>query len=240
MSLEWFYRMEHAVRQSLPGVCEGFDELNIVFDTDTTTKHPSFIFSVAVGFDEGEQESFCLIHFDPVNQEFYCYHSEEDTAFETKALFGNLDEMLAFIHDAFHEYLDEMEDADFDEEDEEFGDYDDDPEKFDDYDDDPEEFDDYDDDFEEDVEENDSIEWITNDKYAHIEEHSPNGDIEYNIHYKLGIVPETGDGVLLRNTVTKENGEESEEGIMIFFKEEEAPYIKDLIGEYLAREIPYR
>ncbi|GAA3324241.1 hypothetical protein GCM10020331_051320 [Ectobacillus funiculus] len=176
------------------------------------------------------RKAFCLIHFDPVNQEFYCYHSEEDTDFETKALFGNLDEMLAFIHDAFHEYLDEMEDADFDDEDEEF----------DDYDDDLEEFDDYDDEFEEDGEENDSIEWITNDKYAHIEEHSPNGDIEYNIHYKLGIVPETGDGVLLRNTVTKENGEESEEGIMIFFKEEEAPYIKDLIGEYLAREIPYR
>lgn len=219
MSLEWFYRMEHAVRQSLPGVCEDFDELDIVFDTDITTKHPSFVFSVAVGFDEGEQESFCLIHFDPVNQEFYCYHSEEDDDFETKALFGNLDEMLAFIHDAFHEYLDEIEDADFDEEDEEF--------------------DDYDDDFEEDIEEDDSIEWITNDKYAHIEEHSPNGDIEYVIHYKLGIVPETGDGVLLRNTVTRENGEESEEGIMIFFKEEEAPYIKDLIGEYLSREVPY-
>lgn len=231
MSLEWFYRMEHAVRQSLPGVCEGFDELDIVFDTDTTTKHPSFVFSVAVGFDEGEQESFCLIHFDPVNQEFYCYHSEEDADFETKALFGNLDEMLAFIHDAFHEYLDEMEDADFDDEDDEEDDYDDEE----DY-----EEDDYDDDFEEAVEEDDSIEWITNDKYAHIEEHSPNGNIEYVIHYKLGIVPETGDGVLLRNTVTRENGEESEEGIMMFFKEEEAPYIKDLMGEYLSREVHYQ
>lgn len=226
MSLEWFYRMEQSVRQSLPDVCEGLDEFDVLFDTDTTTKHPSFIFSVAVGFDEGEQEEFCLIHFDPINQEFYSYHSDDEVDLEVKVLFGNLDEMLSFIHAAFHEYLDEVED----EEDL----YDDDEDEFDDDEDENgDESEDYD-------ETDDGIEWISNDKYIHIEESTPDGKVQLVIHYKLGIVPETGEGVLLRNTVTREDDEDSEEGLMIFFKEEEASYITDLMGEYLAFEAPVR
>jgi hypothetical protein len=199
MSLEWFYRMENAVRQTLPDVCEDFGDVDVLFDTDTTEQHPAFVFSVV---ENGEEDEFCVIRFDPNNQEFYSYHFDEQTELHAKVLFANLDQMLNFIHASYHEYAEEIEEED--------------------------------EDFDNDITsslDNHHIEWITNDKYLHIENNTWN--MKQTIHYKLGIVKQTGDGVLFRNTITKQNGDESEEKVMLFFKEEEASYIVDLLQEYM-------
>ncbi|MBE4909968.1 hypothetical protein IMZ08_18180 [Bacillus luteolus] len=230
MSLEWFSRMENAVRVSLPDVCEGFEDFELLFDTDTTEQHPSFIFSVDLGEETYE---FCVINFDTINQEFYSYHFDEVAELHAKVLFSNLDEMLSFIHAAFHEYLDEFDDEyeDLLEEDEDdvldddmFGDviYEGDSVYEGDV------FDEQDEDFE------DEIEWISNDKYIHIEDNNPYQNVEHAISYRLGKLTDTGDGVLLRNTITRENGEETEEEVLLIFKEEEASYIIDLVSEYLS------
>ncbi len=232
MSLEWFSRMENAVRVSLPDLCEGFDEVDIIFDTDTTEQHPSFSFSIE---GEDDYDEFCIVLFDPINQEFYSYHFDEEAELHAKVLFANLDQMLSFIHASFHDYMEEL-DEDYDDIDEVY--------ELDDVDD----FDDLGTDEIEEVfmeesdedfvdsnfleEDHDHIEWITNDKYIHIEDNSLNNEINYAIYYKLGIDKETGDGVLYRHTITKQNGDEEEENVLLYFKEEEASYITELISEY--------
>ncbi|WP_078546465.1 hypothetical protein [Litchfieldia alkalitelluris] len=228
MGLEWFARMENAVRISLPDLCEGFDEVDILFDTDTTEQHPSFNFSVD---SDGEADEFCNVFFDPINQEFYSYHFDDEAELHAKVLFANLDQMLSYIHASFHDYLDEIDELngiidDEDFEDDEFVD-----EVF------ADELIDnigIDDDFDdpEFPENEDHIEWITNDKYIHIEDNSPDVQANYSIYYKLGIDQETGDGVIYRNTIAKENGEETEEKVLLYFKEEEASYLSELISEY--------
>ncbi|MDF0725623.1 hypothetical protein PY093_02705 [Cytobacillus sp. S13-E01] len=222
MSLEWFSRMENVVRVSLPDVCEGSRDFEILFDTDTTEQHPSYIFSIDLG---DEDDEFCIINFDPINQEFYSYHFDDEAELHAKVLFSNLDEMLSFIHTAFHEYLEEF-DAEYveqltDDEEETLDDEDfiNDVEQ----DDDNEDYDDY-----------EEIEWISNDKYIHIEDNNPYDSMEHAISYKVGKMRDTGEGVLLRNTITRQNGGESEEKIMFFFREEEATYIVGLMNEYIA------
>lgn len=237
MSLEWFYRMENAVRLSLPDLCEEFDDFEILFDTDTTLNHPAFVFSVETVDTE---DQFCIVHFDPTHQEFYAFHYDDEADLESKLLFANLDQMLVFIHTSFHEFI---------------GDYDDEVN----YDEDVDEMDDMDmvqcddemnevvfrddaadDEYEElefiggDMEEElENIEWISNDKHLHIEDHSADQEAQYIIHMKLGRTLDTGEGVLFRNTITQQDGEEAEEAILFYFKEEEASYILDLVNEYL-------
>jgi hypothetical protein len=208
MSMEWFYRMENVVRQTLPDVCEDFGDVDVLFDTDTTEQHPAFVFSV---FYNGVEDEFCVVRFDPNNQEFYSYHYDEETELHAKVLFANLDQMLNFIHASYHEYAEEIEV--WNEDDEEF---------------------------EDEVMSNSEIyseshiEWITNDKYLHIEDNTRYSNMKQTIHYKLGIVKQTGEGVLFRNTITKQNGDESDEKVMMYFKEEEASYIVDLLQDYMA------
>ncbi|MBD8068015.1 hypothetical protein [Bacillus sp. PS06] len=225
MSLEWFYRMENAVRISLPDLCEGFEEVDILFDTDHTEQHPTFNFSVS---NADEIDEFCYIFFDPINQEFYSYHYDDEAELHAKVLFGNLDQMLSFIHASFHDYLDEIDEMNGDSE-----------EMFDDeYDveiDDLEDVNEMDDTFF--PEDEDHIEWITNDKYIHIEDNNPDYSANYSIYYKLGIDQETGDGVIYRNTIAKENGEETEEQVLLYFKEEEASYISELVNEYMNQNV---
>lgn len=226
MSLEWFYRMENAVRLSLPDLCEEFDDFEILFDTDTTLNHPSFVFSVET-IDTEDQ--FCVIHFDPIHQEFYAFHYDIESDLESKLLFANLDQMLVFIHTSFHEFIgDYDEDIDYDRDVDELDEDCDDGETEDEY----EEMEFAGGDLDEEL---DNIEWISNDKHLHIEDHTADQETQHIIHLKLGQDIETGEGVLFRNTITKQGEEESEEAILFYFKEEEASYITDLINEYLNR-----
>jgi|GEM_PF-512577 len=241
MSLEWFSRMENAVRISLPDVCEEFDDFEILFDTNTTEQHPSFIFSIQT---VDQTEDFCIIHFDPINQEFYSYHFHDEAELDSKVLFNDLDEMLAFIHASFHEHIGDIDDDILDEDLDDL----DDTADIDDFIDEDDLIDDESDavltedeyeeiEYEGDVEDEENIEWITNDKHIHIEDHTPNYEGQFVIHLKLGIDQETGDGVLFRNTFVsgEDDEEETEEKVLFYFKEEEAPYIIDMMNEYLKR-----
>jgi hypothetical protein len=216
MSLEWYFRMEKDLRNQLPALTEPFGDEEILFDTNTTEHHPSFLFSVET---EDGLENFCVINYDPVNQEFYSFHYHEDADLEAKVLFHDMEEMVQFIQDSLYEHLwdrddDEQEDEDFDgaadreDTNGEFAGFEGDPEE-------------------------EAIEWISNDKHLHIEERSADGRQKYAIHLKMGIDKETGDGVLYRNTYI-EDEDEPEEKLLFYFKEEEAEYLRDLFSDYLS------
>lgn len=209
MSLEWFSRMENALRLSLPEVCGNFEEFSIVFETDTTLKHPAYIFSVET--EDDDRIDFCDISFDPINQELYTYYFDEETDYEVKVLFEDLVDIIGYVEASFEEFLDELEELeeDMEMEDREWVD-------------------------EEDIDfDLDEIEWLSNDKFIHIEENDPENSVHHDIHFKLGRVMDTGEGILSRHTVTKLNGEEFEETVDLFFKEEEAQYIIDLMNGFL-------
>ncbi|MCA1030282.1 hypothetical protein LCL95_04420 [Bacillus timonensis] len=209
MSLEWFYRMENAVRNSLPDVCQGFDQFDILFDTDTTEQNPTFSFSIETPDDLDE---FCFIHFDPTNQEFYAYHFDEVVEYHAKILFTNLDDILSYVHTAFHEYFEEFG-LEYEDENDEFGEGYNVTSYLD--------------------EEADNIEWISNEKYIHIESNQQENNVKHAILYKMGIDQTTGEGVLFRNTISTEGGEDSEERVHLYFKEEEAMYMIDLLNDYV-------
>ncbi|MFZ3587721.1 hypothetical protein ACOI1C_00295 [Bacillus sp. DJP31] len=222
MSLEWFNRMENAVRIGLPDLCESFDDFEILFDTNTTTYHPEFIFSIQTLDDI---QDFCVISFDPTNQEFFSFYYHEELDIQSKVLFMDADELLGYVHATFHEYIgDTDEDELFDEDMDELNDEIDDDEDLD---------------FEglEFVGDNldelkESIEWISNDKHLHIEDEEKD---EYSIHLRLGRDIESGDGVIYRHTILKHKDEDLEDEMIFYFKEDEAAYIADLFNEFMGQ-----
>lgn len=231
LSLEWFYRMENAIRITLPEISAEFDEFEILFETNTTEPHPIFSFLMTTSEQIYE---FCVIQFDPINQEFYSYHYNEEVELDSKVLFSDLDEMLQYIYDSLLEFMDDHDENDddlnfVDELEQEFLIYSDDDEE------------DVDlplfDQGEEAVvyttvdDEND-IDWISNDKHLHIESNHLDHTHQFMIHLRMGVDPETGDGILYRNIVTK-NEDDMEETVYYPFKEEEAAYMIDLLNDYL-------
>jgi hypothetical protein len=226
MSLEWFHRMESAARIGIPDLCETFDDFEILFDTNTTTYHPEFVFSIQTLNDV---EKFCIINFDPNNQEFYSIYYHEDTDIQSKVIFGDVDELLGYVHASFHEYIgdideDDLLDEDFDELDENttVTGYADDIE-----------YQEHSSSDENELEElKQHIEWISNDKHLHIEDEEHN---LFSIHLKLGKDLETGDGALYRHTIMKHQDQDIEDEMIFYFKDDEAVYISDLLNEYLGQ-----
>jgi hypothetical protein len=229
MSLEWFHRMENAVRIGLPDLCESFDEFEILFDTNTTTYHPEYIFSIQTVDDV---EDFCIISFDPTNQEFFSFYYHEELDIQSKVLFMDADEVLGYVHATFHEYIgdideDELFEEDLDELDVEL----------------IEGISVDDDDFEgpefvgDNLEElKDAIEWISNDKHLHIEDEASD---QYSIHLRLGKDIETGDGVIYRHTIMKHDEDDIEDEMIFYFKEDEAVYLADLFNEYMGQNLSH-
>ncbi|MFD1737095.1 hypothetical protein ACFSCX_11085 [Bacillus salitolerans] len=230
MSLEWFHRMENATRLGLPDLCETFDDFEIMFDTNTTTFHPEFVFSIQTLDDV---EEFCIVNFDPNNQEFYSFYFHEEANIQSKVIFGDVDELLGFVHASFHEYVGDIDEEDLFEQDmddldeglsEETLLYGDDQEI---------EYEELVHSDEDDLEElKEQVEWISNDKHIHIEDEDRD---QYSIHLKLGKDIETGDGVLYRHTIMKHDDQDIEDEMIFYFKEDEASYIADLLNEYLGQ-----
>ena len=85
-SLEWFYRMENALKIKVPEVNGLMNDYVIEMTTDTTEYHPCFSFFVEM---DDRLFEFCLIQFDPVYQEFYSYYYNEEFALDSKVLLPN-------------------------------------------------------------------------------------------------------------------------------------------------------
>ncbi|MCU9614676.1 hypothetical protein OEV98_14120 [Caldibacillus lycopersici] len=223
-SLEWFTRLENAIRISLPEISSEFDEFGIHFETNTTEIHPTFSFYM----DTGEYiHEFCVIQFDPVNQEFYAYHYNEEVELDSKVLFNELDEMLQFIYDSCVEFLEDFyEDGDT-EFDEELFLLNDDNEPYE------ETLDDGTDLAYELAEEDPEIEWISNDKHIHIENNHFDDETQFMIHLKMGVDLQSGDAILYRNVITKSADGETEATNYFSFTLDEAAYISDLLDDYV-------
>ncbi|WP_456275298.1 hypothetical protein [Bacillus sp. AK128] len=225
MSLEWFHRMENAVRISLPDLCESFDEFEILFDTNTTTYNPEYIFSIQTVDDV---EDFCIISFDPTNQEFFSFYYHEELDIQSKVLFRDADEILGYVHATFHEYIGDLDEDELLEDNLGELDEDLDDELYEEITgDEPFENSDFVGDDLDALKE--TIEWISNDKHLHIEDEERD---QYSIHLRLGRDTETGDGVLYRHTIMKHDEEDIEDEMIFYFKEDEATYIADLFNEF--------
>lgn len=226
-SMEWFSRIENALRISLPEVSAEFDDYELQFKANTTEIHPLFSFYTELGEKVLE---FCNIYFDPTNQEFYAYYFNHEFELDSKLLFNELDEMIEFVYDSFFDMLDiisdeEDEESDEDEEYEYVEEFDLDETNGDDSDEYPYSQVDILD---------EQIEWISNDKHIHIETNVEDQK-ETAIHLKLGIDEETGEGLIYRSIISKDIDEEEVQTTSFFtFKEEEASYLLDLIHDYLA------
>ena len=215
-SLDWYYRMEQFIRNSLPELSEEFSPFDIYMEGNVTEFHPSFSFTLS--YDEEELE-FCTILFDPVNQEFYSYYLHDELELDCKILLNDLDEVLDFIYFSFQAYMDEISSI-IEELDETVKVPIEDSEEM-----------------EEELEipigpDEENVDWISNDKHVHIETTNQLGRNEYMIHLKIGVDRETGDGVLYRNILaTDDEGEE--ETIFFPFKLEEAEFLVELLQDYI-------
>lgn len=179
--MEWFYRMEQAIKARLPEIGE-LEDIPIYFQSDTTEQHPSLSFLME---RNDEVFEFCYIQYDPINQEFYAYEHDDDWDFTSKLLFYDLGHIMQYVEEMYTDFKDLL-----------FNDLDDDewameeiavPEKF----------------------HNGAIRWLTNDKHLHIETGNPDEHHEYSILLKLGLDEEKGDAVLYRSVVTDEGKNET-------------------------------
>lgn len=198
--MEWFFRMEQGLKARLPEI-EEQDEVYIFFKSNPTEHHPTFSFFMEI---EDEIYEFCVIQFDPVNQEFYAYQMYEEDEFDAKILFNDLEQLMEYVNDSYFEFRDFMF---INEDDEREG----------------EELKIFD------TSDDDGIIWITNDKHLHIEVGNPEENKTYSIHLKLGIAEESGDAVLYRSLITDEDRNEW----YIHFKRDEVPYVIDMLQEYV-------
>lgn len=198
--MEWFYRMEQAVKARLPELAET-EAVSIFFQSDTTEQHPTYSF-----FMEGNDEviEFCLIQFDPVNQEFYAYEYDEDGELASKLLFYDLEQVMQYVVDMYEEFNDFL----FADSRNDFWDVEEIavPETL----------------------TKGKIRWLTNDKHLHIETGNPDEHHEYSVLLKLGLDEENGDAVLYRRIMTEEGNNES----LLHFKEEEVSYLIDMLEQY--------
>lgn len=213
-SFEWFARMENAIRNNLPELSAKFNTHEIQLKTNITELHPSFSFYME---DDEKIYEFCVIRFDPVNQEFYSYYYNDEIELDSKVLFSELEEMTMFVYDAFVEFLNEVDEEFVNDNTYDWNEEEDYSDKL------P---------YSEIEVSNENIEWITNDKHIEIEQNW--GEHHYSIHLRLGVNINTGDALLYRSVLTQnEEGEEIQETSFFSFKEEEISYLLDSLNNYV-------
>ncbi|MBM7647780.1 hypothetical protein JOC78_000720 [Bacillus ectoiniformans] len=106
MSIEWFDRVADEILEPLQSICEEFDQIGHM-EVLRAAKHPRLEFFVET--DEGNREYFCVIHFDPHNEEFYVKTMELDFELTSKTILDDIEEIVEEVHESFHVFMEEEE-----------------------------------------------------------------------------------------------------------------------------------
>lgn len=205
--MEWFDRVSSELQDHLESICEKYDQEGHM-SIDRGAKHPRIEFFVET--EDEDRDYFCTLFFDPHNEEFYIetFHLEYEQT--SRAILGDIEDIVDAVHESFHLY---MNDDDFDDVvylDDEYED------------------DEYEDDEDSDIFEEIDVEWETPEVTAFMYED------EVEVTYQFGVVQETGDGVLRRiNRIKTDDDDMIKDETNFIFSKEEASTIIAMIASHM-------
>lgn len=213
MSLEWFDRVCSEMQDHLESICEQYDEIGHM-RIDRAAKHPKIEFYVE--YEEEEREVFCILFFDPHNEEFYLEEFDLSAGETYRQILPDIEEILDAVHEIFHNYMEIEEEDDVIENGEDDIIVDENADIYDD--DEPHVMTDG---GEYDVVVD--VDWTTPEvlAYSYLD--------EIEVTYKFGVIKETGDGILHRVNRIFTDNETIEDETNFIFSKEEAGAIVELI-----------
>ncbi|PGT78964.1 hypothetical protein [Bacillus sp. AFS040349] len=207
MSMEWFDRVSSELQDHLESICEKYDQEGHM-SIDRGAKHPRIEFFVET--EDEDRDYFCTLFFDPHNEEFYIETFDLEYEQTSRAILGDIEDIVDAVHESFHLY---MNDDDFDDVvylDDEYED------------------DEYEDDEDSDIFEEIDVEWETPEVTAFMYED------EVEVTYQFGVVQETGDGVLRRiNRIKTDDDDMIKDETNFIFSKEEASTIIAMIASHM-------
>ncbi|MFD2214446.1 hypothetical protein [Metabacillus endolithicus] len=202
MSMEWFDRVSSELQDHLESICEKYDQEGHM-SIDRGAKHPRIEFFVET--KDEDRDYFCTLFFDPHNEEFYIETFDLEYEQTSRAILGDIEDIVDAVHESFHLY---MNDDDFD-----------DVVYLD---------DEYEDDEDSDIFEEIDVEWETPEVTAFMYED------EVEVTYQFGVVQETGDGVLRRiNRIKTDDDDMIKDETNFIFSKEEASTIIAMIASHM-------
>ncbi len=101
MSMEWFDRISGELQDHLASICEEYGEEGTMV-IEKGSKHPRIEFYTET--DEG-QERFCIVHFDPANEEFYIESYEIELGLISRTILEDLEDVIEAVHESFHMHV---------------------------------------------------------------------------------------------------------------------------------------
>jgi len=200
--MEWFDRVSSELQDHLESICEKYDQEGHM-SIDRGAKHPRIEFFVET--EDEDRDYFCTLFFDPHNEEFYIETFDLEYEQTSRAILGDIEDIVDAVHESFHLY---MNDDDFD-----------DVVYLD---------DEYEDDEDSDIFEEIDVEWETPEVTAFMYED------EVEVTYQFGVVQETGDGVLRRiNRIKTDDDDMIKDETNFIFSKEEASTIIAMIASHM-------
>lgn len=209
MAMEWFNRVTGELQDNLESICEKYDQVGHM-NINRGSKHPRIEFFV--GTEEDERDYFCTLLFDPYNEEFYVESFDVTLQQPTRIILEDITDVVEAVHEMFHEFMDDMDEVFYvDEDSNEYEILD-----------------------EEVTFEEIDVEWETPEVTAfHIED-------KVEVTYQFGIDSANGDGVLRRvNRIWVEDNEVIEDESTFSFKKEEVNTVIAMIASHVDNLIGY-
>ncbi|UGB29060.1 hypothetical protein [Metabacillus sp. B2-18] len=202
MSMEWFDRVSSELQDHLESICEKYDQEGHM-SIDRGAKHPRIEFFVET--EDEDRDYFCTLFFDPHNEEFYIETFDLEYEQTSRAILGDIEDIVDAVHESFHLYMndDEFDDVVYLD-------------------------DEYEDDEDSDIFEEIDVEWETPEVTAFMYED------EVEVTYQFGVVQETGDGVLRRiNRIKTDDDDMIKDETNFIFSKEEASTIIAMIASHM-------
>ncbi|APH04774.1 hypothetical protein [Bacillus weihaiensis] len=102
MNLDWFDRVSSELQNHLESICENYDEVGQM-SIERAAKHPRMEFYVEL--DDEEREYFYTLFYDPYNEEFYFESFDFNLEQTTRAILGDIEDIIDAVHESFHHYM---------------------------------------------------------------------------------------------------------------------------------------
>ncbi|WP_273124715.1 hypothetical protein [Bacillus weihaiensis] len=102
MNLDWFDRVSSELQNHLESICENYDEVGQM-SIERAAKHPRMEFYVEL--DDEERDYFYTLFYDPYNEEFYFESFDFTLEQTTRAILGDIEDIIDAVHESFHHYM---------------------------------------------------------------------------------------------------------------------------------------
>ncbi|XQY90211.1 hypothetical protein ACNRWW_11715 [Metabacillus sp. HB246100] len=102
MNLDWFDRVSSELQNHLESICENYDEVGQM-SIERAAKHPRMEFYVEL--DDEERDYFYTLFYDPYNEEFYFESFDFTLEQTTRAILGDIEDIIDAVNESFHHYM---------------------------------------------------------------------------------------------------------------------------------------